>query len=123
MSSDLERIDGIGPSTAQKLINHGFRTIESLASATVRELAVIDGITETLARKIIMEEQRAFTITPASRREFSFWTECLEAIRIIKKRVPMLPTKEKQAIPGSCERPMRIAIMAPTADPPEIPSM
>ncbi|MHA1310602.1 MAG: helix-hairpin-helix domain-containing protein [Candidatus Helarchaeota archaeon] len=53
MSSDLERLDGIGATTAQKLIDNGFRTIESIATARPSELAAIDGITEAVAKKII----------------------------------------------------------------------
>ncbi|MHA1230453.1 MAG: helix-hairpin-helix domain-containing protein [Candidatus Helarchaeota archaeon] len=53
MNSDLERLDGIGPATAQKLIDNGFRTIESIAAASLTELTAIDGITESVARKII----------------------------------------------------------------------
>jgi len=53
LSSDLERLEGIGPTTAQKLIDNGFRTIEAIASARPSEIASIEGITDAVAKKII----------------------------------------------------------------------
>ncbi|TMI54291.1 DNA repair and recombination protein RadA, partial [Candidatus Bathyarchaeota archaeon] len=48
----VEDLPGVGPSTADKLKELGFHTIESLAAATVREL-VPAGIGEKQAAKII----------------------------------------------------------------------
>src|SRR2546422_11685195 len=48
----VEDLPGVGPSTADKLKELGFHTIESLATATVREL-VPAGIGEKQAAKII----------------------------------------------------------------------
>src|SRR5947199_9539392 len=48
----VEVLPGVGPSTADKLKELGFHTIESLAAATVREL-VPAGIGEKQAAKII----------------------------------------------------------------------
>ncbi|MEM2281559.1 MAG: DNA repair and recombination protein RadA [Candidatus Bathyarchaeia archaeon] len=48
----LEDLPGIGPSTAQKLRELGFHTVESLAMATVRELEPA-GISEKKAQAII----------------------------------------------------------------------
>ncbi|MFW9877246.1 MAG: helix-hairpin-helix domain-containing protein [Candidatus Thorarchaeota archaeon] len=53
MSTDLERLDGIGPSLAQKLIDSGFRTIISIASASPNELQSIEGITSSFAKRLI----------------------------------------------------------------------
>jgi DNA repair protein RadA len=49
---NLEDVPGIGPTTAAKLGELGFHTIESLATATTRELAAA-GISEKQAAKII----------------------------------------------------------------------
>jgi DNA repair protein RadA len=48
----VEDLPGIGPATAQKLRELGFNTIESLATATIRELEPA-GISEKKALKII----------------------------------------------------------------------
>src|SRR5260370_7396907 len=48
----VEDLPGVGPSTADKLKELGFHTIESLATATIREL-VPAGIGEKQAAKII----------------------------------------------------------------------
>src|SRR5467141_2586059 len=48
----VEDLPGVGPSTADKLKELGFHTVESLATATVREL-VPAGIGEKQAAKII----------------------------------------------------------------------
>ena len=54
MSTDLEKIDGVGPNIAQKLIDNGFRTIEAIASARAGELTVIEGVTGVAAKKMII---------------------------------------------------------------------
>ncbi|HEX4919287.1 MAG TPA: helix-hairpin-helix domain-containing protein, partial [Candidatus Bathyarchaeia archaeon] len=48
----VEDLPGIGPTTADKLKELGFHTIESLATATIREI-VPAGIGEKQAKKII----------------------------------------------------------------------
>jgi DNA repair protein RadA len=48
----IEDIPGIGPATAEKLRELGFQTVESLATATVREL-IQAGVGEKQAAKII----------------------------------------------------------------------
>src|SRR5437660_6381252 len=48
----VEDLPGVGPSTADKLKELGFHTVESLATATIREL-VPAGIGEKQAAKII----------------------------------------------------------------------
>src|SRR5256885_5552082 len=56
----VEDLPGVGPSTADKLKELGFHTIESLATATVREL-VPAGIGEKQAAKIIAEARVFFS--------------------------------------------------------------
>ena len=50
----IEDIPGIGPATAEKLKELGFNTVESLATATVKELTQA-GVGEKQAAKIINE--------------------------------------------------------------------
>ena len=50
----IEDIPGIGPATAEKLRELGYHTVESLATATIKELTQI-GVGENLAAKIITE--------------------------------------------------------------------
>jgi DNA repair protein RadA len=62
MPSELEQIDGIGPTVAQKLEECGFRTIEGIAAATVKELTSLAGIGAATAQKIIESAQRLASI-------------------------------------------------------------
>lgn len=50
--SDLTKLSGVGKVTAQLLSQHGFTTIEKIASSPISELTKISGIGEKLAEKI-----------------------------------------------------------------------
>src|SRR6059036_2527428 len=63
----VEDLPGVGPSTADKLKELGFHTIESLATATIREL-VPAGIGEKQAAKIIGSSRQHLTLIHQSRR-------------------------------------------------------
>lgn len=52
-SLDLEDLPGVGPSTAEKLRESGFLTVESIATASPSELAEVAEIGESTAKKII----------------------------------------------------------------------
>jgi DNA repair protein RadA len=58
----VEDIPGVGPSTLEKLKELGFHTIESIATATVREL-VPAGIGEKQAAKIINEARNSISLS------------------------------------------------------------
>lgn len=58
----LEDIPGLGPATVNKLKEIGFKTVESLSTATVAEL-VSAGIGETVASKVIEAARQARAIT------------------------------------------------------------
>ena len=58
----LEDLPGVGPATASKLREIGFRTVESLATAAVGEL-VEAGITEATAERIIEAARKSIAIT------------------------------------------------------------
>ena len=58
----VEDLPGVGPATAEKLKELGFNTIESLATATVREL-VPAGIGEKQAGKIIGEARDSISLS------------------------------------------------------------
>ena len=53
MSDELERVRGIGPTSAGNLIKAGVKTIEEVANSTPQQLAWIKGIGLTSAKKII----------------------------------------------------------------------
>jgi len=50
----LTDLPGVGPATAEKLINAGFRSLEAIAIATPGELAAATGVSEKAAQKIII---------------------------------------------------------------------
>jgi len=58
----IEDIPGIGPTTARKLRELGFHTVESLATATVRELELA-GIGEKKATEIIQKARSSIALT------------------------------------------------------------
>ncbi len=58
----VEDLPGVGPATAEKLKELGFNTVESLATATVREL-VPAGIGEKQAAKIIGEARNSISLS------------------------------------------------------------
>ncbi|HIQ39474.1 MAG TPA: DNA repair and recombination protein RadA [Methanothermococcus okinawensis] len=53
MTDKLTDIPGVGPSIAEKLIEAGYTDFMKIATATIGELAEIDGISEKAAAKII----------------------------------------------------------------------
>jgi hypothetical protein len=70
-----------------------------------------------------MAEQKALTITPDNRRASFLNTDLPVDMTSISARVPRLPRKDVKQIPGNRDNPNNIPIMAPIAEPPEIPSI
>jgi DNA repair protein RadA len=58
----VEDIPGVGPATVEKLRELGFHTVESLATATVKEL-LLTGIGEKQAAKMINEARNSLALT------------------------------------------------------------
>jgi DNA repair protein RadA len=58
MSSELEKLDGVGPTVAKKLEDCGYATIEAIAAATIKELSGVAGLGKSTAEKIIASAQR-----------------------------------------------------------------
>ncbi len=58
----IEDLPGVGPATASKLKEIGFRTVEAIATATIREL-VAAGIGEATAEKLISAARKSMAIT------------------------------------------------------------
>jgi len=58
----IEDLPGIGPTTAQKLGELGFHTVESLSTATIKELELA-GIGEKRAAEIIQESRSSLAVS------------------------------------------------------------
>jgi DNA repair protein RadA len=58
----IEDIPGVGPSTAEKLKEMGFHTVESLATATIKELSQT-GVSERQAAKVIAEARESLALS------------------------------------------------------------
>ncbi|MDH5439988.1 MAG: helix-hairpin-helix domain-containing protein, partial [Candidatus Bathyarchaeota archaeon] len=58
----IEDLPGVGPSTAKKLTELGFHTVESLAMATIRELEQA-GISEKRAQEIIKTARSSVSLS------------------------------------------------------------
>jgi len=70
VKEDITKIKGVGPSVAQKLREHGFDTIETLARLTIPQLSSIKGIGPATAQKIV-EGAKSLT----SRKKLNDFTE------------------------------------------------
>ena len=58
----IEDIPGVGPATADKLKEMGFHTVESLATATIKELSQV-GVSEKQAAKVIAEARESLALS------------------------------------------------------------
>ncbi len=58
----IEDIPGVGPATAEKLREMGFHTVESLATATIKELTEV-GVGEKQAAKVIAEARDSLALS------------------------------------------------------------
>jgi len=58
----LEDLPGVGPATASKLREVGFKTVESIATAAINEI-ITAGIGETTAEKVISAARKSMAIT------------------------------------------------------------
>jgi hypothetical protein len=72
-------------------------------------------------KNMITAEQNALTITPDRRSESFFMIDWPEDMPRIMRSVAILPIKAVILTPGNLERPARMPIMAPIAEPPETP--
>jgi len=59
---DLTDLPGVGPATAEKLMEAGYRTFESIAVASPQELSAVTGLSLTAAQKIIAAAREALDI-------------------------------------------------------------
>ncbi len=59
---DITDLPGVGPNTAQKLIENGYTSIEAIAVATPYELSQVTGIPLPTAQKIIQAAREALDI-------------------------------------------------------------
>ena len=58
----IEDIPGVGPATAEKLREMGFHTVESLATATIKELTQV-GVGEKQAAKVVAEARDSLALS------------------------------------------------------------
>ncbi len=68
-SWEIEKIKGVGPAIANKLRESGYSTIESIAVATVNEIASAIDVGDSTARKIIRAAQSLLKINFLTARE------------------------------------------------------
>jgi len=100
---EIEDLPGVGPSTADKLREGGYLSVESIATASPAELSEISEISESTAKKIIKAAREAADVGG-----FKTGRDIFEARKDIRKlsfRVPELDAllgggMESQAIDG-----------------------
>ncbi|MDE1869731.1 MAG: DNA repair and recombination protein RadA, partial [Candidatus Micrarchaeota archaeon] len=76
---EIEDLPGIGPTSAQKLRDAGYDTLDKVASALVGELADKTGISTEVAKKAIDGAKAATTLT------FQTGTEAYEETKALGK--------------------------------------
>jgi len=59
---EIEDLPGVGPSTADKLREAGYLSVESIATASPAELSEISEISESVAKKIVKAAREAADI-------------------------------------------------------------
>lgn len=59
---ELTDLPGVGPATAEKLMEAGFRTFEAIAVASPQELAAVTGLSVSIAQRIIAAAREALDI-------------------------------------------------------------
>jgi hypothetical protein len=74
-------------------------------------------------KNMIIAEQNALTITPDSSRASFLNIDLPVDMTSISASVAKLPRKDMKQIPGNRANPNNIPMMAPIAEPPEIPNM
>ncbi len=83
---ELDDLPGVGPSTAEKLREAGFLTVESIATASPAELAETAEIGETVAKKMIKAARELVEIGGFKTGKDVF--EQRKEVRKLKTRVP-----------------------------------
>ena len=58
ITTDLSQLEGIGAKTAMLLKDHGFKTVQEIASASVEDLTKVPGIGAATAEKIIKSAKK-----------------------------------------------------------------
>ncbi len=87
---ELDDLPGVGPSTAEKLREAGFLTVESIATASPAELAETAEIGETVAKKMIKAARELVEIGGFKTGKDVF--EQRKDVRKLKTRVPDFDT-------------------------------
>src|SRR5512136_3495643 len=87
---DIEDLPGVGPSTADKLREAGYISVESIATASPAELSEISEISESTAKKIIKAVREAADVGGFRTGKDIF--EARKDIRKLSFRVPELDT-------------------------------
>ena len=85
---ELEDLPGVGPTTAEKLREAGFITVESIATASPAELAETAEIGESTAKKMIKSARELAEIGGFRTGKDVF--EQRKGVRKLKTRVPEL---------------------------------
>ncbi|MCX6683689.1 MAG: helix-hairpin-helix domain-containing protein, partial [Methanoregula sp.] len=87
---EIEDLPGVGPSTADKLREAGYISVESIATASPAELSEISEISESTAKKIIKAAREAADIGGFKTGKDIF--EQRKDVRKLSFRVPELDT-------------------------------
>ena len=85
----IEDIPGVGPATAEKLREMGFHTVESLATATIKELTVA-GVGEKQAGKVVVEARDSIALSFIRADELIKMRQNVRRLTTISKQVDEL---------------------------------
>ena len=80
--SEVSSLDGVGPTTAQKLEDSGLGTLMSLAVSSPTEIASVAGISETVARKLIKQARENLKLGFEKAKDFAKKRDKIKKISI-----------------------------------------
>jgi DNA repair protein RadA len=84
--NEIEDLPGVGPTTADKLKEAGYATVESIATATSKELAEVAEISEAVAKKLQKAAKERAVVS-----SFRTGTEILQQRKNVKKLRTFVP--------------------------------
>ena len=84
--NDIEDLPGVGPTTADKLKEAGYTSVESIATASTAELAEVAEISEAVAKKLVKAAKERAVVS-----SFRTGADIMEQRKNVKKLRTLVP--------------------------------
>ena len=97
MAAQLIKITGIGPAAAQTLMDHGFKTVKSIADTTIEKLSAVPGFSVIRAQKTIDAAKQLLASTASDSATAAAVKKPAVKKRVVKKQSSKKTVKKKPA--------------------------